>query len=99
MIIWVFKNLMSLLILGVFATLVFAKTASHDEEDVLDDAGGGFGGFGGLGSEEDLGDEENEEDGDNAERVYPPHMWKGMAFWIVLIYGIINLIMISRFFK
>ena len=27
--------------------------------------------------------------------VYPPHMWKGMAIWLGIIYGIINLITIA----
>lgn len=99
MILWVFKNLLSLIVLGVFATLVFAKTASHDEEDVLDDVGGGLGGFGGggFGEEEEIEEEEDGEDDSN--KVYPPHMWKGMVFWVIIVYGLVNLVMISRFFR
>lgn len=28
-------------------------------------------------------------------RVYPPHMWKGMAIWLGVIYGLVNLISIA----
>lgn len=31
--------------------------------------------------------------------VYPPHMWKGMAMWLGVIYGIINLITIAIAFR
>lgn len=83
MILWVFKSLLSLIVLGLFATLVFVKTATNKEEDVLEGVGGGE-------------DESEEED---LEKVYPPHMWKGTMVWMILIYGLVNLIMISRFFK
>lgn len=31
--------------------------------------------------------------------VYPPHMWKGVAMWLGVIYGIINLITIAIAFR
>ena len=31
--------------------------------------------------------------------VYPPHMWKGMAMWLGVVYGIINLITIAIAFR
>lgn len=32
-------------------------------------------------------------------QVYPPHMWKGMAMWLGVVYGIINLITIAVTFS
>lgn len=31
-------------------------------------------------------------------QVYPPHMWKGMAMWLGVIYAIVNLFAIARAF-
>lgn len=99
MILWVVKNLLSLLVLGVFGTLVFVKVASHDKEDVMDDVGG-FGGGVGMGFEDDQDDsvEDDSVEDDDTDYVYPPHMWKGLGFWMIIIYGIVNLIMLASYF-
>lgn len=28
-------------------------------------------------------------------QVYPPHMWKGVAIWLGVIYGVVNLIALT----
>ena len=45
-----------------------------------------------------VNEEEGAEDLDSDREgnfVYPPHMWKGLAIWLGIIYGIVNLITIA----
>lgn len=47
-------------------------------------------------------EEEGAEDNDPSREgnyVYPPHMWKGVAMWLGIIYGVINLITIAIAFR
>lgn len=49
-----------------------------------------------VSEEEGAVDNDPDTEGNN---IYPPHMWKGMAMWLGVIYGIINLITIAIAFR
>lgn len=40
-------------------------------------------------------DDNVEDDLTEENRVYPPHMWKGVALWLGIIYAFVNLISIA----
>lgn len=40
-------------------------------------------------------DGEDNDESREGNQVYPPHMWKGLALWLGIIYGFINLITIA----
>lgn len=48
-------------------------------------------------NEEGGGEEDNDLD-TPGNQVYPPHMWKGLAVWLGVIYSIINLIGLAMSF-